>query len=63
MMTPFEKLKSLPGFIHFLKPGVRIEQLEAQAQDLTDNQAAKNLLKQKTILFNTLTERLTSLAA
>jgi len=62
MMTPFEKLKSLPSFIYFLKPGVTIEQLEAQAQDLTDNQAAKNLLK-KTILFNTLTERLTSLAA
>jgi hypothetical protein len=62
MMTPFEKLKSLPSFIHFLKPSVTIEQLEAQTQDLTDNQAAKNLLK-KTILFNTLTERLTSLAA
>ena len=63
MMTPFEKLKSLPGFIHFLKPGVTIEQLEAQAHALTDNQAAKNLQKQKTILFDTLTERLTSLAA
>ena len=42
---------------------VTIEQLEAQAHALTDNQAAKNLQKQKTILFNTLTERLTSLAA
>ena len=63
MMTPFEKLKSLPGFIHFSKPGVTIEQLEAQTYALTDNQVAENLPKQKTILFNTLTERLTSLAA
>ena len=54
MMTPFEKLKSLPSLIHFLKPGVTIEQPEAQAQAITDNQAAKKLLKQKTIFLNTL---------
>ena len=63
MMTPFEKLKSLPGFINFLKPDVSLQQLEAQANALSNNQAAKILLEHRAIVFNTLSERLPPLAA
>ena len=63
MMTPFEKLKSLPNFINFLKPDVSLLQLEAQANALSDNQAAQKLLEQRAILFNILSERLPPLVA
>ncbi|MSP53199.1 MAG: hypothetical protein EXR81_02980 [Gammaproteobacteria bacterium] len=63
MMTPFDRLKSLPDFINFLKPDVSLQQLEAQANALSDDQAAKVLREHRAILFNTLSERLPTLAA
>ena len=52
MMTPYEKLKSIPGASQYLKDGVTLEQLNARATEMSDNDAAlamnnarKNCLK------------------
>ena len=42
-MTPYEKLRSLPGADGFLKPGITFEQLDAVAQAATDLQAAQEV--------------------
>ncbi|MDQ3566084.1 MAG: hypothetical protein M3436_19015, partial [Pseudomonadota bacterium] len=45
MMTPYEKLKSLPNATRFLKPGVTFEQLDALTMEISDNEAAAQLHK------------------
>ena len=42
-MTPYEKLRSLPGADGFLKPGITFEQLDAVAQAATDLEAAQEV--------------------
>ena len=51
MMTPCEKLLSIPNVEDYLKPGVTAESLRAIAQEQTDNQAAKTLQQAKQQLF------------
>ena len=51
MMTPYEKLKSLPNAEHYLKEGVRFEELDVQMMAMTDLQAAKALKKAQSELF------------
>jgi transposase InsO family protein len=41
--TPYEKLKSLPNWQQYLRPGVTEEMLEAQANAKTPNQAAREM--------------------
>ena len=43
MMTPYEKLKSLPGAAHCLKPGMTFQQLDVRATVIRDNEAAQRL--------------------
>ena len=43
MMTPYEKLKSLPNATRFLKPSITFEQLDALAMQMSDNEAAAQL--------------------
>ena len=57
MMTPYEKLKSLPNAEAFLKPGITFAQLDAQATALTDNDAAQRLNDARAILFKTIFTR------
>ena len=45
--TPYEKLKSLPNWRQYLRPGVTEEMLEAQANAKTPNQAAREMQKAK----------------
>ena len=45
MMTPYEKLKSLPKASTYLKPGVTFAQLDAIASRISDNEAAAALNK------------------
>ncbi len=45
--TPYEKLKSLPNWQQYLRPGVTEEMLEAQANAKTPNQAAREMQKAK----------------
>jgi transposase InsO family protein len=51
MMTPYEKLKSLPEAAHYLKPGVTFAQLDAQALAISDQEAVRRLNTARAALF------------
>ena len=51
VMTPYEKLGSLPGADGFLKPGITFEQLDAVAQAATDLEAAQEIQRARKALF------------
>ena len=57
MMTPYDKLRSLPNAEHYLKPGITFNDLEKLAKDKTDNQAAKEMQEAKRRLFKTIFEQ------
>jgi hypothetical protein len=57
MMTPYEKLKSLPLAEQYLKPCISFQQLDAQASAISDNEAAQRLNDARTILFKTIFNR------
>lgn len=54
MMTPYDKLKSLPNAKYHLKPGVRFEILDTVAYQISDNQAADRLQRARQKLFKTI---------
>jgi len=62
MMTPYEKLKSLPHAEQFLKPGISFQSLDAQACAISDNEAAQRLNEARTTLFRTISNRSKSAA-
>jgi hypothetical protein len=62
MMTPYEKLKSLPDAAQYLMPSVTFEQLNAFAQTMSDNDAAKRLNDARTRLFKSFSNRSISAA-
>nr|VFK00742.1 MAG: Integrase core domain-containing protein [Candidatus Kentron sp. LFY]VFK02579.1 MAG: Integrase core domain-containing protein [Candidatus Kentron sp. LFY] len=51
MMTPYDKLKSLPTANQYLKTGVSFEQLDAIAYSISDNDAAQRLNQARAELF------------
>lgn len=51
VMTPLEKLASLPKAASFLRLGVSLDQLQTQAKRLTDNEAARQLNEARQRLF------------
>ena len=51
VMTPLEKLASLPKAESFLKPGTTLSQLQTKAKRLTDNEAARQLNDARRRLF------------
>lgn len=51
LMTPYDKLKSLPGANDCLKPGMTFAILDAVALQISDNQAAEQLQKARQKLF------------
>lgn len=51
MMTPYDKLKSLPDATSFLKPGMTFQTLDAIAASISDNDAARALNKARAQLF------------
>ena len=57
MMTPYDKLKSLPGAEAYLKPGLSFAILDTIAYALSDNQAADRLQKARQKLFHTIREQ------
>ncbi|MBK7234434.1 MAG: transposase family protein [Sterolibacteriaceae bacterium] len=57
MMTPYEKLKSLPKPETFLKLGVDFKQLDAQAKAMSDNEAAERMNAARSVLFKTIFNR------
>ncbi len=62
MMTPYEKLKSLPNAQQFLKPGITFQQLDARASAMSDNEAAQRLNGARAILCKTIFNRSKSAA-
>ena len=54
IMTPYEKLRSLPGADGYLKPGTTFEQLDAGAVNRNDNEAARILTSACTRLFRSI---------
>ena len=54
MMTPYEKLKSLPDAEQYLKPGVTFEKLDAIAAKQSDLDAWQQLQKARSRLFDTI---------
>jgi len=57
MMTPYEKLRSLPDAKSFLKPGVSLQSLDDKANAITDNEAARRLNQARNRIFRSITER------
>ncbi len=51
VMTPYEKLKSLPNAAACLKPGTAFDELDAIAAALSDNEAARALNQARDRLF------------
>ena len=57
MMTPYEKLKSLPEAKDFLKPGMSFQALDAYLAATSDNQAAQRLNQARATLFQSIQRR------
>jgi hypothetical protein len=51
MMTPYETLKSLSEARRHLKPGITFEQLDAIANQYSDNEPAQRLNQARVELF------------
>jgi transposase InsO family protein len=51
LMTPYDKLKSLPQADQYLKPGMTLKQLDDIAMQHSDNEAARLLNEARTTLF------------
>jgi hypothetical protein len=62
MMTPYEKLKSLPQAKQFLKKNFSFLLLDAQACAMSDNEAAQRLNTARSALFKTIFNRSKSAA-
>lgn len=54
MMTPYDKLKSLPEAERHLKPGISFRQLDASACAISDNEAARRLNQARAELFRSI---------
>jgi len=62
MMTPYEKLKSLPDTEQYLMSGTTLEQLDEIALSISDNEAGKQMNEAKRKLFITIFEQEQSVA-
>ncbi len=51
VMTPYEKLKSLPEAQSYLQPGVTLEKLDDIAKQMSDNVFAERMVKARSNLF------------
>ena len=60
--TPYEKLKSVPQATTYLKDGIDFETLDAQAHQMTDNEAARQLNDTKAELFQSINQARTPAA-
>jgi transposase InsO family protein len=57
VMTPLEKLASLPKVERFLKPGVTLDALREKARAMSDNEAAARLNQARSQLFQSINKR------
>ena len=54
LLTPYEKLKSLPNAAARLKPGITIEMLDRLERELTDNQSMERMRAERDRLFRSI---------
>jgi hypothetical protein len=57
MMTPYEKLKSLPNAATYLKPGITFLALDKEAMKINDGEAARLLQQARIKLFQVIHEQ------
>lgn len=57
MMTPYDKFKSLPNAITYLKPGLSFSELDKEALKINDNEAARLLQQARLKLFQLIHEQ------
>lgn len=57
IMTPFDKLNTLPPLSFNLRPGITLASLDRQARQMTDNEAAKALTDARSKLFRSIHRR------
>jgi len=57
MMTPYDKLKSLPNAEDYLKPEVTFADLDEYSIEISDNESARILNKERAKLFKLIFER------
>jgi hypothetical protein len=57
MMTPYEKLKSLPGAVNYLQPDMTLKKLSDIANKMSDNEFAERMVKARSNLFDYITHR------
>jgi len=57
IMTPWERLKSIPQHETYLKPSITWKSLEHQANAISDNDAAKLVQKARKLLFQSISRR------
>jgi len=62
IMTPWERLQSIPNYQTHLKPGITDLSLEQQANAMSDNDAAKQVQKARKLLFQSVNRRSKSAA-
>ena len=56
MMTPYEKLRSLPDADSYLRPGVTFEALDASAYGISDNEAAQRVNSVRAEMFHAIND-------
>jgi hypothetical protein len=54
MMAPYDKLKSLPSAVEFLKPEITFEPLNRTAYERSDHEAARQLNEARAILLQSI---------
>jgi transposase InsO family protein len=57
IMTPWDKLQTIPSFEQYLKLGLSTDSLQQQASELPDSQAADQFQKARKLLFQSLNSR------
>ena len=62
IMTPWERLKSLPDYQTYLKLGITSQTLEHDASAMSDNEAAKQVQQTRKLLFQSINRRSKSAA-
>lgn len=62
IMTPWERLKTIPAYAVYLKPGITSQSLEHDANALSDNEAASKVQQARKRLFLSINRRSKSVA-
>jgi hypothetical protein len=57
IMTPWDRLKTLPDYQAYLKPGITPQTLEHEARAMSDNEAAMRVQKARSLLFQSINRR------